>query len=97
MNTITRVLRGALFLMIFGSTAGAITLPPAGDCGAMAAQGIRPLWLGEFSGTYEDFSERRRMIAARGCFPTEYACRRWINEVQSAVIFPGLMTCRPFN
>ena len=78
-----------------GSVASAIELPPAGNCRQVAAAlGGSGYWFGRFSGYYKDLFDDRRPIAAQGCFYTEYECRRWINEVQSAVLEPGFMSCR---
>jgi hypothetical protein len=84
----------AALLMLAPCGAGAaLRLPPAEDCGALAARG-GAFWMGRFSGTYEDVFDYRRPLAARGCFSSEYACRRWVNELQSIAIAPGLMSCR---
>ena len=76
-------------------------LPPAGDCEAMiAATGGKGVWVGEFSGRYEDpfGDDRYYPLAARGCFRTEAACRRWTNEILSiAGGSSALMSCRPYN
>jgi hypothetical protein len=96
MNNFARAIFCAAILARAAPAAAAIELPPAGDCRQVAAErGAGGYWLGRFSGYYEDLFDVRRPIAARGCFATEYECRRWINEVQSAVLEPGLMTCRP--
>ena len=68
-------------------------VPPAGDCRAMIAAG-GTVWEGEFSGYYEDVADLRHLLYVKGCFRDERACRRWINEVQSFAVFPGLMRCR---
>ena len=73
-------------------------LPPAGDCQSMvAATGGKGIWFGQFAGRYEDLFDRIRPLAARGCFTSEYACRRWTNEMLSLADGPGLMSCRPYN
>jgi hypothetical protein len=95
MNTFARA-SIAFAAALTASASSAIEIPAAPDCRAMAA--AHPggsFWRGTFSGTYEDFFDRRQMIYVEGCFETEYLCRRWINQVQTAVINPGLMRCRP--
>ena len=73
-------------------------LPPAGDCQSMvAATGGKGIWFGQFSGRYEDLFDRIRPLAARGCFTSEYACRRWTHTILSLADGPGLMSCRPYN
>ncbi len=74
-------------------------LPPAGDCQSMvAATGGKGIWFGQFSGRYEGAFDRIYPLAARGCFTSEYACRRWTNQILSiADEGPGLMSCRPYN
>ncbi len=73
-------------------------LPPAGDCRSMvAATGGKGIWFGQFSGRYETLFDRIWPLAARGCFTSEYACRRWTNEILSIGKGPGLMSCRPYN
>ena len=73
-------------------------LPPAGDCQSMvAATGGKDIWFGQFSGRYETLFDRYWPLAARGCFTSEYACRRWTNEILSIGKGPGLMSCRPYN
>jgi hypothetical protein len=59
--------------------------PPGGDCAAIAAQrGPSATWYGEFSGNYYDtFRDVSFPIAARGCFISEYDCRRWLHESMS--------------
>jgi hypothetical protein len=95
MNKFARASICGLMLGVAASAASAIELPPAGNCREIAAvSGARGFWLGRFSGYYEDFFDDRRPIAAQGCFSSEYECRRWINEVQSAVLQPGFMSCR---
>jgi hypothetical protein len=95
MNTFARVLLAAGLALASAGTAAALRLPPAGDCRAMAAHS--GVWMGTFTGTYEDVFDYRRPIYARGCFATEYECRRWVNEIQTIVINPGLMSCRPVS
>jgi hypothetical protein len=95
MNKFARAGICGLMLSAAGSVALAIELPPAGNCRQVAAAlGASGYWFGRFSGYYEDLFDDRRPIAAQGCFATEYECRRWINEVQSAVLEPGFMSCR---
>ena len=75
-------------------------LPPAGDCRAMAASGIKNIWYGEFSGRYEDTLFRDGYyypISAQGCFVSEYECRRWTNQLLSITESSGLMRCRPYR
>jgi hypothetical protein len=86
--------------MLLTDTAQAqrVKLPPTGDCQSMvAATGGKGIWFGQFSGRYEDLFDRYRPLAARGCFTSEYACRRWTNEILSIGKGPGLMSCRPYN
>ena len=86
------------FLMIAPAAAQLYDLPPAGDCKAMvAANSGKGIWFGEFSGRYKDLFDRLYPLAARGCFASEYACRRWTNEVLTIADGPGLMSCRPYN
>jgi hypothetical protein len=58
---------------------------PGGDCRKIAAEiGSDATWYGEFSGRrYDDFGEMFYPISARGCFVSEYECRRWQNEAMS--------------
>jgi hypothetical protein len=93
MNTFARAAGAVVFAIGLGGTAAAQRLPPAEDCRALAARGGL-FWTGSFTGTYEDVFDYRRPLAARGCFSSEYACRRWINEIQSIAVDPGLMSCR---
>ncbi len=73
-------------------------LPPAGNCKAMAAAGQKNIWYGEYSGRYESLAnDRVYPLAARGCFRSERACRRWINEVASLSQSSGLMRCTPYR
>ena len=75
-------------------------LPPAGDCRAMAASGAKNIWYGQFSGRYEDpvFDERVYPLSARGCFPSEYLCRRWLNQLLTVSGgYSALMSCRPYR
>ena len=94
MNTFLRA-SGAIGALLWTlSGAAALQLPVSGDCRVMSAQAARQeVWMGRFSGTYDDLFDQRRMIAVNGCFYSEYECRRWINGVQTAVTNPGLMTC----
>ena len=60
--------------------------PPGGDCAAIAAARSVPsaTWYGEFAGRhYDSFREMYFPISARGCFVSEYECRRWQNEAMS--------------
>lgn len=95
MNTILRAIAPAAGLAMLAGTAAAQypDLPPAPSCAAVAATNST-FWEGRFSGTYEDFFDKRWPISARGCFESEYACRRWVNEIQTIAVSPGLMTCR---
>jgi hypothetical protein len=97
MNTFARVFAAVVATMTSAYAAPpGLLLPPAGDCRQMAAtHGAAGFWVGRFTGTYKDLFDDRRPLFAQGCFATEYECRRWINEVQSIAIDPGLMTCRP--
>ncbi|HSM42359.1 MAG TPA: hypothetical protein VK862_16535 [Afifellaceae bacterium] len=75
-------------------------LPPAGDCRAMAASGAKNIWYGQFTGRYEDpvFDERVYPLSARGCFPSEYLCRRWLNQLLTiSGGYSALMSCRPYR
>jgi hypothetical protein len=56
--------------------------PVAGDCALLARQlGPDAAWYGEYSGNQFNFpSESYKSYSARGCFESEYACRRWQNE-----------------
>ena len=76
--------------------AQALEIPAAGDCRRLAAA-AGEVWYGSFSGTRLDFWDRRELVFVEGCFPSEYLCRRWVNEVQTAVIDPGLMRCVPLT
>ncbi len=68
-------------------------LPPAGDCQAMvAATAGKGIWFGQFTGRYEGPFDRIYPLAARGCFSSEYACRRWTNEILSIADGPGLIS-----
>lgn len=95
MNTISRAGASAAFLIALAGAAPAQVprLPPAPSCGEIAATNAT-FWEGRFSGTYEDFFDKRWPISARGCFASEYACRRWVNQIQTIVVFPGFMSCR---
>lgn len=72
--------------------AAAMDLPPAAACDA-AARAAGASWQGRFSGRRRDFFDRMEMVFVEGCFASEYLCRRWLNEVQTAVEIPGLMSC----
>ena len=95
MNTILRAAASVAGLLILAGTASAQIprLPPAPSCNEIAAT-HSTFWEGRFSGVYETFFDRTQPISARGCFASEYACRRWVNQIQTIVVFPGLMTCR---
>jgi hypothetical protein len=72
--------------------------PPGGDCGAIAdARGAAGTWYGEFAGRhYDSFREMYFPISARGCFVSEYECRRWTHEAMSFAGQGGVlyMRCR---
>jgi hypothetical protein len=72
--------------------------PPGGDCDEIAARiGSGATWYGEFSGNYHDsFREMYFPVSARGCFVSEYECRRWTNEAMSFTGQGGIlyMRCR---
>jgi hypothetical protein len=70
--------------------------PPGGDCGAIAAQrGAGATWYGEFAGRhYDSFREMYFPISARGCFVSEYECRRWQNEAMSFAGQGGMLYAR---
>ncbi len=72
--------------------------PQGGDCSAIASQiGPAATWYGEFAGNYyDDFTDNRFPYSARGCFKSEYACRRWQNEAISYIGRGGIvyMRCR---
>lgn len=96
-----RLLRAGLILaagMAVADTASARPeIPPSGDCQTMIADADeRGVWVGRFSGRYADdvSDDRFHPISARGCFETEYACRRWTNELLSIATGSGLMSCR---
>ncbi len=85
-------------LLIETAQAQRVKLPPAGDCQSMVAvTGGKGIWFGQFSGRYEGAFDRIYPLAARGCFASEYACRRWTNQILSISYGPGLMSCRPYN
>ena len=69
---------------------------PGGDCRAIAAaKSAGATWYGEFSGRYYDsFREMYFPISARGCFESEYACRRWQNEAMSFAGQGGMLYAR---
>lgn len=69
---------------------------PGGDCRAIAAaRGAGATWYGEFSGRYYDsFREMYFPISARGCFVSEYECRRWQNEATSFAGQGGILYAR---
>lgn len=82
----------ATALLLDGTPASALTYEgyprPGGDCRTISAKiGAGATWYGEFGGRhYDDFREMYFPISARGCFESEYACRRWLNE---AISFSG--------
>ena len=52
--------------------------PVGGDCAAITgAVGPDRAWYGEFSGRRLGHYERYQSYAAKGCFPSEAACRFW--------------------
>ena len=69
---------------------------PGGDCGAItAARGASGTWYGEFAGRhYDSFREMYFPISARGCFVSEYECRRWQNEAMSFAGQGGMLYAR---
>ena len=93
------VAAGLSWMLLTGTAqAVQVKLPPAGDCQSMvAATGGKGIWFGQFSGRYEDLRDWRYPLAARGCFASENACRRWTNQILSIADGPGLMSCRPYN
>jgi hypothetical protein len=99
MNTFARAFAAALGSLLLTSGAFAqpgLKLPPAGDCHRIAAErGARGFWLGRFSGIYVDAFDHRWPLFGEGCFETEYACRRWVNEMQTLADAPGIMSCKP--
>ena len=70
--------------------------PPGGDCNEIAARiGADATWYGEFSGNYHDsFREMYFPVSARGCFTSEYECRRWQNEAMSFAGQGGMLYAR---
>lgn len=98
MNTFLRAAAPFLTLLALGGTALSQVpkLPPAPSCGDVAAR-LPTFWEGRFSGTYEDLFDKRWPISARACFETEYSCRRWVNQIQTIVMYPGFMSCRVAN
>ena len=72
------------------------TPPPGGDCAAISAElGPARTWHGEFSGSYYDtFRDVSFPIAARGCFTSEYSCRRWLHESMSLGGQGGILYAR---
>jgi hypothetical protein len=95
MNTFLRAVAPVAVVLALGGAASAQrpSLPPAPDCRQVAASHAS-FWEGRFSGTYEDFFDKRWPLSARGCFETEYSCRRWLHELQSIAVSPGFMSCR---
>lgn len=90
-----------LSLVGFGFAAGAPALAltyegspaPGGDCGEIAAaRGAAATWYGEFAGNhYDSFREMIFPVSSRGCFESEYACRRWVNEAISSTGQGGML------
>ncbi len=74
---------------------------PAGDCRSMvAATGGKGIWYGEYSGrAQEETSDRFYPFSGRGCFTSEFACRRWTNDMATRANgwAPGVMRCRPYG
>ena len=66
---------------------------PGGDCRVVAAaRGAGATWYGEFSGRhYDSFREMYFPVSSRGCFESEYACRRWLNEAMSSTGQGGMI------
>ena len=106
MNVCNRVI--IALLIAFGLTALSLTDPghaqrpkpiPAGDCKAMvAATGGKGIWYGWYSGRYEDEREYVYPLYGRGCFKSEYACRRWVNEMLTLGNgWSAVRSCRPYN
>lgn len=105
MRTITgfvAVLMSALFV-VAANPAQAIFFdyqkpepPVGGDCPAIAAEiGPNATWYGEFAGNYyDDFTDHRYPYSARGCFKSEYACRRWQNDAVSYTGRGGIIYMR---
>ena len=83
-----------------GTPASALTYegwpPPGGDCDAIAAsRGADGTWYGEFAGRhYDSFREMYFPISARGCFVSQYECRRWQNEAMSFAGQGGMLYAR---
>jgi hypothetical protein len=69
---------------------------PGGDCRAIASRiGADATWYGEFSGRhYDSFREMYFPISARGCFVSQYECRRWQNEAMSFAGQGGMLYAR---
>lgn len=59
--------------------------PIAGDCATIAAAvGPQNTWYGQYSGKYVDpFTDQVLPFGSRGCFDSEFACRRWQNETMT--------------
>jgi hypothetical protein len=75
--------------------------PVAGDCDAIAAKiGRDATWYGEFGGNRVDsYSDNRGPFSARGCFPSEGACRVWVQQAIT-YLYEGKMLyqrCRPLG
>jgi len=72
---------------------------PAGDCASMvAATGGKGIWYGWYSGRTEDEWERVYPLYGRGCFRSEFACRRWLNEMLTLGNgWSAVRSCRPYN
>ncbi len=100
LSVVTLAMAAGLSWMLLPGTAQAQRpeLPAAGDCQSMiAATGGKGIWVGRFSGRYEDLFDRIWPLAASGCFTSEFACRRWTNEMLSIADGPGLMSCRSYD
>ncbi|WP_156953357.1 hypothetical protein [Afifella pfennigii] len=87
---------GATFLLTFlgGAALAGVYSPPPPRGGGPCEAGFGP-WRGTYSGTSQDpFNDWVRPVSAQACFPSEYLCRRWLSEVQTWAVNPGLMKCR---
>ena len=92
MNTIARASGLLLAAYFLASLAAAQPFPRGGDCRGYAGQSH---WRGEFAGASVDLFDRRRLVSARACFPDQYSCNRWINEMMSATDDTDYMRCVP--
>jgi hypothetical protein len=63
-------------------TSSPMPKPLAVDCAELARElGPAAAWYGEYAGNRFNFwSESYNSYSARGCFESEFACRRWQNE-----------------